>query len=312
MTTGTTPRIVFMGTPDFAVASLEAIHRVYPVTAVVTTPDKPKGRGLKLQSSPVKAAAERLGITTILQPTSLKTPEFHQELASLQPDIIAVVAFRILPRAIYSLARLGAFNVHGSLLPRYRGAAPINWAIIKGETETGVTSFLLADVVDTGAMLDTRRIAIPDGMTAGELHDALMPLAAELAVETCSALLHGTAQGKPQNDEEATQAPKIFRDDCRIAWHDSVHNVRNTIHGLSPYPGAWTTMNNTVLKIFRADAIAGTTLAPGEFAIDSSSFVVGCADGALVLRSLQPEGKRALPVADFLRGYRGPERGMLS
>lgn len=311
METTRLPRIVFMGTPDFAVASLQAIHRVYPVAAVVTTPDKPKGRGLKLQPSPVKAAAEGLGIATVLQPHSLKEPEFHRALELLQPDIIAVVAFRILPRAVYSLAQLGAFNVHGSLLPRYRGAAPINWAIIKGETETGVTSFLLADVVDTGVMLGTRHCGIRDGMTAGELHDALMPLAAELAVETCTALARGTAHGKPQNDEEATQAPKIFREDCHIVWNKSTRDVRNTIHGLSPYPGAWTTMNNTILKIFRADAAVGTTLAPGEFAINSASFLVGCADGILALRTIQPEGKRAMPIADFLRGYRGPERGML-
>lgn len=310
-TPDTSPRIVFMGTPDFAVASLEAIHRTYPVIAVVTTPDRPKGRGLKLQSSPVKVAAERLGIPTILQPETLKDPAFRQAMEDLQPDIIAVVAFRILPRSIYSLARLGAFNVHGSLLPKYRGAAPINRAIMNGETETGVTSFLLADVVDTGAMLDTRRLPVPDGMTAGELHDALMPLAAELAVETCTALIEGTAQQKVQDDTEASQAPKIFRDDCHIPWHGKARDVRNFIHGLSPYPGAWTIMNGKMIKIFRAELRAGTALAPGEFSIDEVSFTVGCGEGILALLEVQPEGKRPLPIEEFLRGYRGPEQGLL-
>lgn len=301
-----------MGTPDFAVASLEAIHRVYPVAAVVTVPDRPQGRGQKLRPSPVKEAAEQLGITTILQPEKLRDEAFRQAMEDLRPDIIAVVAFRILPRSIYSLARLGAFNIHASLLPKYRGAAPINRAIMNGEAETGVTSFLLADAVDTGVMLDVRRMHIPDGMTAGELHDALMPLAAALAVDTCTALVTGTAKGRPQDDTEATQAPKIFRDDCHIPWHRSARDVRNFIHGLSPYPGAWTIMHGKTLKIFRADLQTGTAPAPGAFSIDDTAMIVGCGEGALAIREVQPEGKRPFSIEEFLRGYRGPHQGLLA
>ncbi len=300
-----------MGTPDFAVAALKAIHSVYPVTAVVTTPDRPQGRGLKVLPSPVKAAAQQLGIDTILQPASLKDPEFQQAIENIAPDIIAVVAFRILPRSIYTTAKLGSFNIHASLLPRYRGAAPINWAIINGEHESGVTSFLLADSVDTGAVLDTRTLAIPDGMTAGELHDALMPLSARLAVDTCRALVEGTAQGRPQNDEQATLAPKIFRADCRVDWHKSARDVRNFIHGMAPYPGAWTEMQGKILKILRAEPREHSALQAGEFAVGGGLFRIGCGSGEIAVRELQPEGKKALSIDDFMRGYRGPDKGVV-
>ncbi len=300
-----------MGTPEFAVASLEAIHKVYSVAAVVTTPDKPQGRGLKVLPSPVKAAAQQLGVDTILQPASLKAPEFRQAIEELAPDIIAVVAFRILPRSIYTLARLGSFNIHASLLPRYRGAAPINWAIINGDSETGATSFLLADSVDTGAVLDMRSLGIPDGMTAGELHDTLMPIAAQLAADTCRALAEGTAVGRPQNDEQATLAPKIFRADCRIPWHKSARDVRNFIHGMAPYPGAWTEMHGKTLKILRAELHEHSALHIGEFAIGNGVFRVGCGSGEIAVRQLQPEGKKALSIDDFMRGYRGPDQGIV-
>jgi methionyl-tRNA formyltransferase len=306
--------IIFMGTPEFAVASLRAVHEQFPVRAVVTVPDKPRGRGLQMQSSPVKQAALELGIHTILQPESLKTPVFHAELAALEPDVIVVVAFRILPANIYTLARLGAYNVHGSLLPKYRGAAPINWAIIEGERETGVTSFLLANSVDTGAMLGHRTVPIPDGMTAGELHDAMMPLAADLAVETCGQLLHGTATPLPQNDTQATKAPKIFRETCAIHWTQPAKRVRNFIHGLSPYPSAWTTLpDGKTLKILRAALVQRSELIPnldvGEFIIQSGTMIVACDSGALSLVEIQPENKRAMPTSEYLRGYRGVQRG---
>jgi methionyl-tRNA formyltransferase len=317
------PSIIFMGTPEFAVASLRAVHERFAVRAVVTVPDKPKGRGLQMQPPPVKQAAEELGITTILQPESLKTPEFHAELAALRPDVIAVVAFRILPANIYTLARLGAYNVHGSLLPKFRGAAPINWTIIEGERETGVTSFLLADSVDTGAMLGRRTLPIPDGMTAGELHDAMMPLAAELAVETCEQLLSGTATPLPQDDTHATKAPKIFREMCHIDWTQPAERVRSFIHGLSPHPGAWTTLpDGKTLKILRAsihadihaehEGVSGLQageLQAGEFAVWDGVWRVSCGDGVLSLTELQPESKRAMPISEYLRGYRGAERG---
>ena len=305
--------IIFMGTPDFAVASLRAIHEKFPVRAVVTVPDKPKGRGLEVHPSAVKKAALELGITTILQPESLKELTFQEELRGLKPDIIAVVAFRILPREVYTIARLGAFNIHGSLLPKYRGAAPINWAIMNGETESGVTSFLLADSVDTGAMLGRRTIPIPDGMTAGELHNALMPLGAELALETCQMLASGNTQPLPQNDGEATKAPKIFRETCHIDWNKSARDVRNQIHGLSPYPGAWTMMpDGKTLKIMRCSVLEGALaqgLAAGEYKIASGEWLVGCASGTVMLVEIQPEGKRVMATSDFLRGFRGESHG---
>lgn len=307
--------VVFMGTPDFAVASLKNIHSTFPVTAVVTVPDKPKGRGLAVQPSAVKEAALALGITTILQPTSLKDPAFLNALQALQPDIIAVVAFRILPREVYTVARLGAFNVHGSLLPKYRGAAPINWAIVNGETESGVTSFLLADSVDTGAMLGRRTIAIPDGTTAGELHDMLMPIGGELALETCQMLASGTVKPIPQNDTEATKAPKIFRETCHINWNQRVQIVRNFIHGMSPHPGAWTLWaDGKTLKIMRCTIVENSSLQAGEYSINlsSSAWIVGCADGALELIEIQPEGKRMMSTRDFVHGYRGSGSGFFA
>jgi methionyl-tRNA formyltransferase len=313
------PNIIFMGTPDFAVASLRAVHARFPVRAVVTVPDKPQGRGLTLQASPVKVAAQELGIGTILQPESLKEPAFAEELAALKPDIIVVVAFRILPREIYTLARLGAFNVHGSLLPKYRGAAPIHWTIVNGETESGVTAFLLADSVDTGAMLGRRTVAIPDGWTTGELHDALMPLAAELAVEICTILAsdefaNGTFQALQQDNTIATKAPKIFREMCRIDWNKPARKVRNFIHGMSPYPGAWTVLQDgKTLKILRCvydDSAAEGQV--GAFTIEGAEWRVACQTGSVILEEVQPEGKRAMAVSEFLRGYRGEAREQFS
>lgn len=313
--------IVFMGTPDFAVASLHAIHKHFPVRAVVTVPDKAKGRGLVVQPSAVKKAALELGITTIFQPDSLKDTTFQEALSALQPDIIAVVAFRILPREVYTLARLGSFNIHGSLLPKHRGAAPINWAIINGDTESGVTSFLLADSVDTGAMLGKRTITIPDGMTAGELHDVLMPLSAELAVETCRMLISENITPLPQDEQEATRAPKIFRETCHIDWQKSAREVRNHILGLSPHPGAWTLMQDgKTLKIMRcalAEANSESnfvrSLKQGEYCIEKEQWFVGCANGSRVqILEIQPEGKRVMSVSEFLRGFRGHHEGIFA
>jgi methionyl-tRNA formyltransferase len=330
------PSVIFMGTPDFAVASLRAVHERYAVRAVVTVPDKPKGRGLQVQSSPVKLAAQELGIETILQPDSLKSPEFRAALEALKPDVMVVVAFRILPREIYSLARLGAFNVHASLLPKYRGAAPINWAIIEGERETGVTSFLLADGVDTGQMLGRSTIAIAEGTTAGELHDALMPLAATLAAETASNLIRGSANPKPQDDTAATKAPKIFRETCAIDWTQPARCVRDFIHGMSPHPGAWTlvstgagstvaqaipqaipqAISQTVMKILRVtlDTTSETSETrageAGTYSIEAGVWRVRCGDGnVVVLAEIQPEGKRVMAASEYLRGFRGAAQG---
>lgn len=310
----TDPSIIFMGTPDFAVPALQTIHHVYPIRAVVTVPDKPKGRGLQVQASAVKRAALELGIHTILQPESLKDPNFAEQLKVLQPDIIVVIAFRILPKSIFSLAKLATFNIHGSLLPKFRGAAPINWTIIVGETLTGVTAFVLDENIDTGGIVGRRFCEIPDGMTAGELHDALQPMAAELSLKTCRHLLEGTAIPEPQNHEIATKAPKIFRETCRIQWNNPATTVRQTILGLSPYPGAWTTMPDgktlKLLRAYQADPQKYPSLpVMGEYRVHNDILLAGCADFALEITEVQPEGKRPMPIRDFIHGFRGEKHG---
>lgn len=301
-------RIVFMGTPDFAVPALRAVYERFGVVGVVTVPDKPQGRGRSIKPSAVKEAALELGIDTILQPVKLKDPEFHAQLSDLRPDILCVIAFRILPREVYSMARIGAFNVHASLLPKFRGAAPINHAIIEGETETGVTSFLLNDVVDTGSLLMQKQIPIADGTTAGELYAQLMPLAAECAVETCQALIDGTAIPQPQDDTMASPAPKVFRETAMIDWSQPRERVRNHIHGHSPLPGAWTPWIGEVLKVYQA-SLTEDACEPGTFRIVGDRFVAGCADGALQLDEIQMPGKKRMQAGDILRGYRGPTDG---
>lgn len=299
-----------MGTPEFAVPSLKALHETFGVSAVVTVADKPQGRGRAVKPSAVKQAAIDLGIETILQPVKLRDPEFIAALEALQPDIICVIAFRILPSVVYSKARLGAFNVHGSILPKFRGAAPINHAIIQGEKESGVTSFLLNDVVDTGKILLKKTTAVADGTTVGELYAAMMPLAAECAAETCAHLLAGSAQPLAQDDSLASPAPKVYRFTAEIDWDKPATEVRQWILGHSPVPGAWTTWNGAVLKVYRA-SLSNSTCATGKFCILDGSLIVGCADGALELDEIQMPGKRSMLARDVLRGYRGPEKGTL-
>ncbi len=303
-------RIIFMGTPDFAVPALHAIHEAFGVDAVVTVPDKPQGRGRRIVPSAVKTAAESLGITTILQPTRLKDPVFIEQVAEQQPDIICVIAFRILPRAVYSIARLGAFNVHGSLLPKFRGAAPINHAIMNGELESGVTSFLLNDVVDTGNVLIKKRFSIPDGTTAGELYASLMPLAAECAVETCRGLIEGTLTAMAQDESQASPAPKVFRDTARVNWSGQTKEIRQYILGHSPAPCAWTMWNGDVLKIFRA-SVSNVPCNAGKVRIVDGELIVGCADGSLRLDEIQLPNKRRMAVSDIMNGYRGPMEGIV-
>ena len=296
-------RIIFMGTPDFAVPSLELLaQRGYKPVAVVTGPDRPRGRGQRVTPTPVKAAAERLGIETILQPESVKAPAFAEAVAALTPDVIVVVAFRILPPSVYTAARRGAFNLHGSLLPRYRGAAPINHAVMAGDTETGVTTFFLQEKVDTGNIILKRRMPIGPDETAGEVHDRMKVLGAEAVLETVRRIEAGTAEAVPQEGTEATPAPKIFKEDCRIAWDQPAARVHNFVRGLAPYPGAWTLHGETLLKIYRtrlteAAGAAGAVVEAGE------RLVVACGEGAVDILEVQQEGRRRLAAADFLRGY---------
>ncbi len=308
----TSPNIVFMGTPEFAAFCLDALHKVFPVSAVVTIEDKPFGRGLKIAESAVKKKAMELGISTILQPSSLKDEQFVQQIQDLQPDIIVVIAFKILPKKVYSLSKLGSFNIHGSLLPKYRGAAPIQWAIVRGETETGVTSFLLTDTVDTGNILGWKRIHIESDWTAGNLHDALMPLAASLTIDTSSMLLSGNYTPIIQSDHEATTAPKLFRENSKIDWNLSAHDVYNFVRGMNPFPTAWTLFDNEVLKVQKVTKYEGAeNLKPNEYLLTSAHFLVGCSDGVVSIETLQLPNKSKVNAEDFIRGYRGNQNGTL-
>ena len=301
-------RIVFMGTPEFALPSLRILRaRSYELAAVVTAPDKPRGRGQRMSVSPVKAFAVEHALP-LLQPQDLRVPEFASKLRSIAPDLIVVVAFRILPPEVYSIPRLGSFNLHASLLPKYRGAAPINWAVINGETETGVTTFLLQERVDTGSILLRRSLPIGPDESAGDLHDRLAELGAAAVFETVRMLEQGTAHPEVQDDEGATRAPKIFREDCRIDWARPAAAVHNFVRGLSPSPCAWTEHDSRVVKVSRTrvspipappDVPAGTV-----FRRTDDLLLVSTSAGAVALLELQQEGKRRLDVTEFLRGYR--------
>ncbi|MFM7813467.1 MAG: methionyl-tRNA formyltransferase [Flavobacteriales bacterium] len=304
----TTPlRIVFMGTPEFAVASLDAIRLAgFDIVGVVTAPDKPSGRGLNMHASAVKTYAVNHGLR-ILQPLKLKDESFVRELASLQADLFVVVAFRMLPEVVWSMPKLGSINLHGSLLPQFRGAAPIQRAIMSGVHETGVTTFLLQHEIDTGHILFQERIPITEHMTAGELHDTMMPIGATLLVKTIHALACGEAQPIPQDSvmpDACLHAPKIFREDMRVDWQKSVREVDQQVRGLSPYPAAWTTFRELTLKIY-----AGKPLPhhPIEHAVetDGSTYLrFACADGAYEVTDVQLEGKKRMDVQSLLRGLR--------
>ncbi|MEZ4702101.1 MAG: methionyl-tRNA formyltransferase [Rhodothermales bacterium] len=297
------PRIVFMGTAAFAVPSLEALCAAgFTPIAVATGADKPRGRGQHVTFTPVKEAAVRLGIDTLLQPEHVKDPAFAQAVAALHPDIVVVVAYRILPPAVYTAARLGAFNLHGSLLPRYRGAAPIHRAVMAGETETGVTTFFLAEQVDTGNLILQRSMPIGPDETTGEVHDRMMMLGAEAVVETVRRIVAGTATPLPQNNEEATAAPKLFKEDGVIDWGRPAKAVHDFIRGLSPFPGAWTRHGDTMLKIYRSTIVDGAG-APGEVLEAGKRLVVACGEGAVALLEVQQEGRRRLPADVFVNGY---------
>lgn len=299
-------RIVFMGTPDFAVPSLEVLlDHGYEVPAVVTAPDKPGGRQ-GLQQSAVKKFALSRGLT-VLQPEKLRNPGFLETLRACRADLQVVVAFRMLPEVVWSMPPLGTLNLHGSLLPKYRGAAPINWAIINGETQTGVTTFLLQHEIDTGDLLFQETIPIGENDTAGDVHDRMMLVGAQVVLRTVQALERGEARPVPQSGTEATHAPKLFTETCRINFAQPTAQVHNFIRGLSPHPGAWTLLEGQTLKIFRSEKEAPATFEgkPGRFVSDGRSFLkIGTLDGYVRVLELQLEGKRRLPVRDFLNGFK--------
>jgi methionyl-tRNA formyltransferase len=301
------PRIVFMGTPAFAVASLKALlDAKMNVVGVVTAPDKPAGRGMQLQQSAVKQFALEHGLP-IVQPEKLKSPEFFAQIQAWQPDIQIVVAFRMLPESIWSFPPMGTLNVHGSLLPKYRGAAPINWAIINGEKETGVTTFRLQHAIDTGDILLQERIPITPDMTAGELHDTMMEVGAQTLVTTLNGLIAGKIQAKPQEESIAIlHAPKIFTKDCEIDWHQPVAQIHNLIRGLAPFPGALTKVDDKIVKLFSTSILNENPKEPdGSFVTDGKNYAkFACSDGYIQLNDIQWEGKKRMPIADFLRGYK--------
>jgi len=300
-------RIVFMGTPDFAVASLAAlVDAGFEIVAVVTAADKPAGRGQKVSESAVKKYAVEKGLK-VLQPVKLKDPEFIAELQALKADLQVVVAFRMLPEMVWNMPPKGTINLHGSLLPQYRGAAPINHAIINGETESGVTTFFLKHEIDTGDIIEARKVAIKETDTAGDLHDQLMYTGAQLLVDTVKAIEKGEYKEQPQSEaENLKHAPKIFKDFCKIDWNQPLLNIYNLVRGLSPYPTAFTQLNDKTLKIFKAEMeIAAPEVNPGEFLTDGKTFLKFAAkDGFLKLTDLQYEGKKRMTVEEFLRGMR--------
>ncbi len=307
-------RIVFLGTPEFAVESLEAIlAHGYNVVGVVTMPDKPAGRGHKMYQSPVKLCALSHGIK-VMQPVKLKDPEFVEELRSLQADLFIVIAFRMLPEVVWSMPPLGTFNLHASLLPRYRGAAPINRAVMNGDTETGVTTFFLKHEIDTGDIISQERVEILPTDNVGDVHDRLMHLGAKLTVKTIDDIVAGTLTPIPQDDligdTEPTPAPKIFKEDCEIHWTEPAEKIHNQVRGLSPYPAAWTTLVSDgnepgAMKIFETRILpSAAPLAPGEIAIDGDTLTVGTGTHPVQVLSLQAPGKRRVPTADYLRGAR--------
>lgn len=305
-------RIVFMGTPEFAVASLDALVKAgFNIAGIITAPDKLAGRGMKLQESAVKKYATQNNLR-IVQPEKLKNPQFLEELKSLQADVQIVVAFRMLPEVVWNMPPMGTVNLHGSLLPQYRGAAPINWAIINGEKETGVTTFKLQHEIDTGDILLQEKIAISENETAGGLHDRMKTIGANLLVKTVQGLADNSLVEKPQSSvaaefsTEIKHAPKIFTETCKIDWQKPVDDVYNLIRGLSPYPAAFTTLNGKTLKIYKAEKESiKPKVAPGEVETDGKSFLkFACGDGYIAVKELQAEGKKRMPVEEFLRGFR--------
>lgn len=320
-------KIVFLGTPDFAVESLDLLVKEgFNIVGVVTMPDKPAGRGHRMFESPVKLYAKEHGLK-IMQPVKLKDPEFVAELQALDADLFIVIAFRMLPEVVWRMPRLGTFNLHASLLPRYRGAAPINWAVINGDTETGVTTFFLKHEIDTGDIIAQERVEILPEDNVGDVHDRLMHLGAQLTLRTVQDIIDSNLKTIPQEslltaDETPTPAPKIFKETCRIDWTKSAIEIHNLVRGLSPYPCAWTELfetgessnalsespllNAKILQTRITDKTTENPI-PGSVKQSDNSLTVACGDGKLLeITRLQPAGKKAMETADFMRGARLP------
>jgi methionyl-tRNA formyltransferase len=312
-------RIVFMGTPEFAVASLDALVKAKcNIVGVITAPDKPAGRGMKMTESAVKKYAVRHHLK-VLQPEKLKNLEFLEELRSLNADLQIVVAFRMLPESVWNMPPLGTINLHGSLLPQYRGAAPINWAVINGEKETGVTTFKLKHEIDTGDILMQESFPIGENETAGDVHDKMKEIGAKVLVETVKGISDGTLAESPQTTDDGPQpsivggqssllkhAPKIFTETCNIDWRRSIDEIHDLIRGLSPFPCAFTELGDKTIKIFRGEKeLSLPTSKTGRWESDGKTYLKFAAkDGYILLKDVQLEGKKRMLIEDFLRGYR--------
>ena len=301
-------RIIYMGTPEFAVPALEKLVEAgWNVVGVITAPDKPQGRGQKLVGSPVKEAAERLGLH-ILQPTNLKNPEFQQELRDLKADLQIVVAFRMLPESVWNMPPLGTFNLHASLLPDYRGAAPINWAIINGETETGVTTFFLKHEIDTGSIIFQEKVAILPEDDLGSVYEKLMNIGSDLVLRTVEAIAKDEVAPLPQDESKALHhAPKIFKETCKIDFSHSAESIHNLIRGLSPYPAAWMEFQGKTCKVFKSKVNSEPLLNKevGQWESDGKSFLrFQCGEGSLEIIELQLEGKKRMKIDELLRGLK--------
>ncbi len=303
-------RIVFMGTPEFAVASLrKLVDHGADIVGVITAPDKPAGRGMQLQQSAVKQYALSKSLK-ILQPEKLKNETFLEDLKQLNADLQIVVAFRMLPEVVWNMPPLGTINVHGSLLPDYRGAAPINWAVINGETETGVTTFKLQHQIDTGNILMQAKISIGENENAGSVHDRMMELGAEVLLKTVDGLAKGSITETPQAAPgNIKHAPKIFTETCRVNWNKGVDEIHNLVRGLSPYPAAFTMLHQKKLKIFSGRKTTSSKPQPGTVETDGKTFLkFHAADGCYDLEEIQLEGKKKMTIHEFLRGYRFPSQ----
>lgn len=308
-------KIVFFGTPDFAVESLDRlVSGGYNIVGVVTMPDKAAGRGHKMFQSPVKEYALAHNLK-LMQPANLKDPEFFEELRSLNADLQIVIAFRMMPEVVWNMPPLGTFNLHASLLPKYRGAAPINWAVMNGDKETGVTTFFLKHEIDTGDIIQQEKIEIAETDNVGVVHDRLMTLGAGMVVETVDAIIAGTVKPIPQEDllnkdEEPTPAPKIFKETCEIDFKRTAREVYNHIRGLSPYPAAWTTIKDAngaefALKIYETELPSEKVVGePGAVVATKDTLTFACADGSIEVKSIQLAGKKRMTTAEFLRGFK--------
>ena len=295
-----------MGTPEFAVPSLEILIRSHhEISAVVTIPDKPQGRGLKVSESPVKRFSVKNNLT-VIQPINLRDEYFSAQIKSLEPDLIVIVAFRILPKEVFIIPKYGSFNLHASLLPKYRGAAPINWAIINGEKESGVTTFFLDEKVDTGKIIMQESCEISEEDDAGTLHDKLSELGAKAVMSTVNLIemTNGNVQTVNQDNSLASKAPKISKEFCRIKWEKSAEENFNFIRGLSPYPGAYTYRNKRLIKIFKTSLTGKEPGKPGDVKLNEGKLFISCGDASLEIIELQEEGKKRLSVQEFLKGHK--------